>query len=351
MSQTMNANDLANNPNFLLHLIDFQKGLFHFLEVTPETYRDSAFLDERLEHASGNVFSVPYADMARVAPMLRKPEKRMNFLFHSAFCGSTLLSRCLTEPGVSFTLREPQATLALANFKRTGGAAANAEFWPSFCDTTFNLLKKSYAPDEWVLVKPTNIVNNLLPEALAYSPESKVLFLYADLNDFLVSNLKKEDEAARKTILFAKNFVMDSDYRQKFPELNLDALDTAQAAIVSWHSQMYAFTEMMKHEDQNRIRTLYHEDFLTDPKTTLAAAYAFYGTPLPEERIDAIVEGPLLKTNAKHADQAYSPEQRAADKAAVQEKFQARIDAAMAWAKPMLDALPIPERLPLPLLG
>jgi hypothetical protein len=99
------------------------------------------------------------------------------------------------------------------------------------------------------------------------------------------------------------------------------------------------------------VCTLYHEDFLDAPARALAAAYGFYGTPLSDDRLAAIVAGPVLRQDAKHAGRDYSPAQRAADKAAARARFGHRIDAAMAWARPLLDALPIPPRLPLPLLG
>jgi len=353
MTQSISASDLTDNPNFLLDSIDFRQGEIRFLEVSPATYRDSAFLDHRLQHAGDRAFSMPFAELARLTPMLQQPRKPLHFLFHSAFCGSTLLSRCLTEPGTSFALREPRATLDLATFKRQGGAHANPAFWLPFCELVFKLLKKTYNPAEWTLIKPTNIANNLLPEALAAAPHSQALFLYGDLDDFVVSNLKKGDEAERMTILFARNFVLDSDYADTLHRCgrSLDGLDVAQAAIVGWHSQMVAFTRMLEAAPRDRVRTLYHEDFLDTPTSALAAAYRFYGTPLADDRLANIVDGPVLRQDAKHAGRDYSPAQRAADKAATRARFQDRIDAAMAWAQPLLDALPIPQRLPLPLLG
>jgi hypothetical protein len=353
MTQSISASDLTDNPNFLLDSIDFRQAEVRFLEVSAATYRDSAFLDHRLQHAGSRALSIPFAELARLAPLQRQPRKPLHFLFHSAFCGSTLLSRCLTEPGTSFALREPHATLDLATFKRQGGAHANRAFWLPFCQLVFDLLKKTYDPAEWALIKPTNIANNLLPEALAAAPDSRVLFLYADLDDFVVSNLKKGEEAERMTIMFARNFVLDTDYADTLRRFgrSLDGLDVAQAAVVGWHSQMVAFTRMLDAAPRDRVRTLYHEDFLDAPARALAAAYRFYGTPLTDHRLAAIVDGPLLKTDAKQAGRDYSPAQRAADKAAARARFEHRIDAAMAWARPLLDALPIPQRLPLPLLG
>jgi hypothetical protein len=52
MATSVSAEDISRNPAWHLYDIDLQRGEMHFLEVTPETFRVSAFLDTRIAWAT-----------------------------------------------------------------------------------------------------------------------------------------------------------------------------------------------------------------------------------------------------------------------------------------------------------
>ena len=63
MTTSVSAEDITRNPAWHLYDIDLQRGELHFLEVTPETLRVSAFLDTRIAFTRGQMhgFSIEEA--------------------------------------------------------------------------------------------------------------------------------------------------------------------------------------------------------------------------------------------------------------------------------------------------
>src|SRR3546814_15717887 len=53
------------------------------------------------------------------------------------------------------------------------------------------MLARSFAPDEAVIVKPSNIFNPLARGALTLRPEARAILLYAPLRAFLLSVARK----------------------------------------------------------------------------------------------------------------------------------------------------------------
>src|SRR3546814_7318944 len=58
-------------------------------------------------------------------------------------------------------------------------------------DGALAMLARSFAPDEAVIVKPSNIFNPLARGALTLRPEARAILLYAPLRAFLLSVARK----------------------------------------------------------------------------------------------------------------------------------------------------------------
>src|SRR5579863_9677211 len=128
--------ELATAPDYLLQELDLARRECGFLHLDPGAYRASAFLDHRIKSGRREASRAPLDAMTRlraaVPPSAQPP---IHYIFHTAFCCSTLISRSLDLEGVCTGLREPPVLMQLANAKRTG-----APGWPDALDTALFLL-------------------------------------------------------------------------------------------------------------------------------------------------------------------------------------------------------------------
>ena len=86
-----------------LHALNPAAGIAKFVRMDRGAFQASVFLDHRICRPDAEEAVVRVSRSA-----LPPPPAEVSFLFHSAFCGSTLLSQCLDVPGKRLVLREPQ---------------------------------------------------------------------------------------------------------------------------------------------------------------------------------------------------------------------------------------------------
>ena len=88
----MTAVDIAKvvrDPNWLAHRYDESQDAFHFVKLEREGHRAATFLTEEYIGADLPRLVVRRSDAVAAAP----PPAPLHFIFHSAFCLSTLLAR------------------------------------------------------------------------------------------------------------------------------------------------------------------------------------------------------------------------------------------------------------------
>ena len=94
----------------------------------------------------------------------------LHFLFHSAFCGSTMLVRAFDRPGVAMGLSEPVILNDVVGFRRRGGERRAVA---RLADVATRLLARPFGLREAVIVKPSNVVNPLAELLLALRTEAR----------------------------------------------------------------------------------------------------------------------------------------------------------------------------------
>ncbi len=341
MAIDLTADDIARNPAWHLYDLDMQRGELHFLEATPETFRVSAFLDNRIAYTGDRLHGFPLDAVASALARRPAPTHDVAFLFHSSFCCSSLLARSLQLEGRTLVLREPWVLRRIADLKR--GTLARGQAWypqgPMLLDLALTLLAKTWLPEEAVLIKPTHAANNLAADALNIRPKARGLLLHSDLESFLVSNLKKTDETKQKTPLLLRLFDQDSGYARRFG-LDLDSLDYLQSLVVIWHAQMIEFQSLLGSEAGTRLRHLDSARMLQEPAHALAAAADFLGYGMGAEQARAIVAGPVWNTHAKDPFSRYDSGRRDEENRDIQARHGAELHAALAWAEPLLRESP-----------
>jgi hypothetical protein len=342
MAITVSAEDIVRNPAWHLYDIDLQRKELHFLEVTPQTFGVSAFLDNRIAYTTGQMHGFGVDAVISAFRQIPPQSVGMNFLFHSSFCCSSLLARSLQLENQTLVLREPWVLRRLADTRRTlelQGQAWNPQ-GSALIDMALTLLGKTWVGSESVLIKPTNVANNLCIDMLAMRPAARGILLYSDLESFLISNLKKSEETKQKMPALARIFNVDIGYVGLFEHLSIESLGFLQTVVVVWHAQMLAFQRLLASDAGPRLATLDSGLLLKEPEQALAAAAGFLGYALNREQIVEILAGPTWNTHAKDPFSVYGRDMREQESSEIAAKHSAEILYVLRWAEKLFERHP-----------
>ncbi len=334
----MNADPdpVLQSAEWMAHRYDRMGDAIQFRQVPRARHAEIPFLtDEYLEGA-------PMERRARQAAVAAAQPGSLHFLFHSAFCASTMLVRALDLPGKAMGLSEPVLLNDIVGVRRRR-EADNAGI-AQLTGEALRLLARPFSPGETIVVKPSNIFNPLAALALALRPESKAILLYAPLEPFLLS-------VARKGLwcrLWARE-LMAGFFRDGVTDIGFDADDyflqtDLQIAASGWLIQQRIFTDLaMRYPD--RIVTLDSETLTSDVEALLPVIAAVYG--LDTGGIDWSRTSAIGR-NSKTGD-PFSPGERQADQLNALAAHRDEIDKVTQWATTVAEQQQIGLNLPLPI--
>lgn len=316
------------NPVNFLYSLDWRQQLCHFVPASREAISSLSFLDHRTLGTSQKQGTVPLDQVIRLTSGL--PGK-CDFIFHSAFCCSTLLARCLDRPGRALSLKEPFSVLNLSGFVRAAQRETAGVDFKTLSQTTLGLLARPFKAGERTLIKPSNGANNLLPSILSEPGCGKVLLLYGPLEDFLVAVITGGED--RQTFIDGILDLFISDFGNDLAIKDPDALGPLERAALAWGLQVRLFSEISKAADPSRVMTLNSATFLEDKAKTLSALNDFFDYGFTPSEIKETLAGPLLRTHAKEGQKAFRPDDHAKEKQEVLKNYATPIKEALVWVK------------------
>lgn len=322
---------LLADPEWFPESLDSGRGLISFARVTADGLRETPFLDKRMNAIITERRMVGLADAMKAwrAGKARKTHMPA-FIFHSAFCCSTLLARALDAPGTCIALKEPDILMALANSLRIDerlkrdSRAAN-----QLVDFIFELLGRRFASGERVLVKPTNSANNLLPHALRV--KAPTLIIYGDLRSFLVSVIKKGEPCKAFVRLQYNIFVLDEGGLAAIPHRQAMGLTDLQAAAMVWRHQLELFAGELAQPRAGNPASLDFRVLLDDPAASLAAASKHLGLRHSSAALNETANGPVFRQNSKDSGEDYDSARRDAEEAALDAAHGETLDLIVPW--------------------
>lgn len=296
-----------------------------FVRVPRATHAQVPFLTDACLGVPGPAIDVPVATCLR--DTVPGP---LHLLFHSAFCGSTMLVRALDRPGVAMGLSEPVILNDVVGMRRRGG---DPRAVARIADAATRLLGRPFVSGEAVIVKPSNIINPLAELLLALRADARAIFLYAPLETFLISVVRKGLACRLWVRELAEGYLVEGYLNP----LGLTAGDLLrqtdlQVAAVGWLAQHGAFARLAEKLGPQRLRTLDSEKLTADPLAAIAAVGGHFGLALDAGMVAEIAGGPAFSRHSKSGT-AYSAQARKMDYAAARAAHGEEIDQVLAWAE------------------
>ncbi len=336
----MNDN-IAADPNWWPHRFDPTKGHVHFIRATRDDHRQSVFLTDEYLKDAPNPRAVGL--QAAAGAGARAP---LHFIFHSAYCCSTLLAKAFEQPGLSMGLKEPQILNDLSGWRMRG---AQPQELANVTAGVLAVLSRPFEAGEAVIIKPSNLVNGLAGLMLHVSPASKAVFLYAPLRDFLGSIARKG--------MWGRLWVRDlmvKQMREGLINLGLQGEDylrltDLQAAAVGWLAQHALFAQLVMKFGAERVKTLNSVELMKAPDVAMRKLTDHYGLAMSNDALGQLVEGPVFTRHSKN-DADFDAGAREAERQAGEALHADEIEKVSVWAETVAKSANVPLTLPASLL-
>ena len=261
MSETV-ARTIAQDPHWLPHDIDWNTRTINFLKVPKKVYTEPGFLFEYAPPDPQYCLSATIDSMQT----LDVDAAPLHFIFHTAFCRSTLLVKALNISGCTVGLAEPKIVAALAS----GGTQAIPLIAP-----VMRLLSRKRFDARAVFVKPTNHANRIIPHLLEAVPQAHAILMTNSLEPFLQSVRRRGLMGHR----WGRNLYREI---QSYAHLDLGMSDEEtfvmsdlQVAGLAWILNQRYFHHLASGRFASRIRILDGDQFNRQRMETVAAVLQF----------------------------------------------------------------------------
>lgn len=294
MSAAPTAAEIARDATWLAQALDATAGLARLVRMTPESYRDASFLDDRMfQKARHETFVVPWAEVAAAALGIQRNDAC--WILHIGHVGSTLVARLLGEvPGV-LSIREPRSLRDVA--------ALPAEQRGAFTGPLQALLSRTFSPGERVLVKATSFVSQIAPELVPVG--ECALFIYAAPRAYIASILAGEN-SVKEMMALARSRAQRMANRANLPQPK----SASEMAAAAWASEMTSLEAAAQAMPDRQIAWADFDTMLGNMPRELGRVAAFFRFDAEPDRVRAIAGGPLMRRYSKALEYEYSPSLR-----------------------------------------
>jgi hypothetical protein len=326
-------------PEWLAHRYAPDQDTVHFIQVDREARRRAPFLTDA-DLGARKPYIVRRADApvtGGVAPV--------RYIFHSAFCCSTLLANAYDRPGLAFSLKEPTILQDLVGWRHQGAAPVKIG---AVLGDAVRLLARPFEAGEACVIKPSNVVNGFIPALIGGRDDVRALLLYAPLRIF-IGSIAKKGVTGRLWVrdLLAKQL------QEQFVDLGFTAQDyfrqtDLQVAAVGWLAQHMMFAKIAA-KMPDRVMTLDSEMLLARPDEALSALDALFGVVDTAEGRASVVAN-VFSRNSKTGE-TFDASNRRADQDAALGAYRDEIDKVVIWAEKVAEGAGVPMTLSAPLFG
>ena len=333
---TYSAADIVADPEWLAHRYDEQADAFQYRRVTRSRHAEVGFATDEYLGTEPN----PVVIGREEAAGLLREQAPIHFIFHSAYCASTMLVRALDVPGSAMGISEPVILNDMVGWR---GRGAEVQMQARVMDNVFGQLSRPWSAGEAVILKPSNVYNSLALGALGLRPNAKALLLHAPLDAFLLS-------IARKGMwcrLWARE-LLEILLGQGMIDLGFEPRDflrqtDLQVAGVGWLAQQMQFHRIAKHFGPDRVASLDSETLTGNPAASVAKAAAHFG--LSKRDAADYADHPAIGRNSK-SGAGFERGERQLDQARAREVYGDEIEKVAEWIRVVGERRGVPLDLP-----
>jgi hypothetical protein len=301
-----------------------------FVRMKASDFRRYTFLDERLKTRGPELVVGP----EQLADLYAEQSKRRSpaaYIFHSAFCCSTLMGRLLDIPGKSLSLKEPKAIAQLANWKRGLDLQHRDESRPqleALIGASIANMTTGFSRREKSQIKLHNCCNNMFRPLLTDS--SRGLFMYSSLRNFLISVLKSTDR--RRWVHNQLSVcVLDAGRLATVPTRDVQRLNDPEAAAYLWLLNIQSYVEAVESGDLE-VRALDCEVLLQNPLQVAVRVAEYLNLEITETELAGNLAGGVMDTHAKTAAPGFNKAQRKKEMRMKEKELRREISHGLWWA-------------------
>lgn len=298
---TKSLDDISLSPEWFPVSIDPATGVVRLVKMSPFWYSESTFLDT-------NRILGTYAVEVDMQWLLQHSQQshwhKTPIIFHTAFCGSTLVSKALSTLYDCLPVREPDILASFFSHSSKAFGLNNT----AYIEKMMSLLSRRFQPQQPVVIKANDHSNRLMDRLLSLQPESPALFMYIPLHEFVAACLK---DPGRRSWIKDRYLFVKRQLPTVFPDIVLDDLDEdagGAMAAVYWSYNLQSYLEAHKHYPDT-IRCLEFNHFLSNPLGFLESCASWFGLQDIKGTEKATELKQIMGVYSK-GGQAYSPEKR-----------------------------------------
>lgn len=309
------------DPDWFPVDLDVRGGSFLFSQVSEAAVAGATFMDQRFDIDWSRQQRVAIDEVTRLAP----PRLEMAWLWHTSFCGSTLLARALGVEPWTNVLREPLLLRRLSDARDAGYAVADATA------ASVALLSRRWHEHGKIVVKPTHAALNIVREVLASTPGDRAIVLTSPLDDFLVSNLKKSQETQGKAALLAERALRAGEFHRRLSSAAFNPPDHLCAAALQWAAQRELAADLCTAAG-GAVHVVSSRDLFADLAGTALECAGWLRLGIPETTLRTQCAS-ISGRHAKAPTRAYDATVRESEKAALRASHGTQITSTRAWAE------------------
>ena len=325
----LSITSITGNPDLFPARVDFSNNKGWFVKMSPRWYRESVFLDP--DRIKGTF--VIEADLVWLQQICNKITRQpASFVFHTAFCGSTLMSQALDALYRSLPLREPEVLGNLLMYQRSETNEKTKQRW---LDCVLRLLSRRYETNQQVVVKTNDYANPLMITLANAEYSIPMLFMYTPLNEFLAGCLKANNRREWIAQRYKSIANVVPQRMNLLADMSISEDSYGKMAAVYWCYNIALYLEVAN-RSSSQVRSLDFNQMLENPDKVVAAAGMWFGLK-PRNNIDRSGEiQRLFGVYSKNSQLTYSPEQRSNDIAVLLKQNPAELDEAEQLAHQLL---------------